>query len=374
MVSPGPTPSAASGSGRPVRRRGALRCRRPCLPNRLRERSRCEPVVASATRVQISPVAERTLGRVEHRRRALARDVPYDLGARANGSTTSSDELARAGAIRHVERFNLEAALGSRGSGSPSTRASARIREFVGQRRTHVLLALLVACAEGSVVPACVVQAHRSIRTTPNPVGVMVVLAVVFPEADGTDLVSAPLVEREAPATRARVSNARLRAPHHGVRTEFSDVVLEPALSPTQVFGRWFLVVGHRAAEGQRGRWHAGVVALRRSQEAGTPRVYGAGARPMDRGGPGARRSLRGTDGGRLGAWGSPWRTDRGGPGASLSPRGTDRGGFGAWRSLRGTGRGVPRARRSLRATDRGWSCNGGRGWPTRTAKERNAP
>lgn len=80
----------------------------------------------------------------------------------------------------------------------------------------------------------------------------------------------------------------------------------------------------------------------------------------MDRGGPGARRSLRGTEGGRLGAWRSLRGTDRGGRGAPRSPSRTDRGGFRAWRSLRSTDRGAAGARRSLRATDRGGSCNAG--------------
>jgi len=68
---------------------------------------------------------------------------------------------------------------------------------------THEARATLVAGAHGLEVGPGHRQAERPVWTTANLVGVVVVLAVVLPEANGTDLVGAALGQSDATAARA---------------------------------------------------------------------------------------------------------------------------------------------------------------------------
>ena len=68
---------------------------------------------------------------------------------------------------------------------------------FAGQRCAYELGTSLVTGSHGMEVPACLREAQQPIRTASNPVGILVVLPVVLPEAHGADLEVATLVERQ---------------------------------------------------------------------------------------------------------------------------------------------------------------------------------
>lgn len=62
-----------------------------------------------------------------------------------------------------------------------------------------------VAGSVGSEVPTCLREAQTTVRTTATLIGIMVVLAVVFPEAHGADLEVPPLLKSQVTAARTRV-------------------------------------------------------------------------------------------------------------------------------------------------------------------------
>ena len=60
-------------------------------------------------------------------------------------------------------------------------------------------------CADLSVVRSRRCQAERVVGATTHIVGIVVILSIVLPEADGTDVVTTSLVQRDAPAAGTRV-------------------------------------------------------------------------------------------------------------------------------------------------------------------------
>lgn len=91
-----------------------------------------------------------------------------------------------------------------------------------------MFLRALIACTEGSVVPSRLVQAERTVRPASDERGVMIVLPVVLPEANRTDLEPATLVESEVAATRTCESPSRFRRSHDRTLVELPTVVVEP--------------------------------------------------------------------------------------------------------------------------------------------------
>lgn len=75
--------------------------------------------------------------------------------------------------------------------------------------------------AVGLEIGACLGQRQRSIGTTTDEVGIVVVLAVVLPIADRADLEPAALTQGEEAAARAAIAHLRRRlgdiAIHQGV-------------------------------------------------------------------------------------------------------------------------------------------------------------
>lgn len=76
---------------------------------------------------------------------------------------------------------------------------------FVRPRVVYESGASLVSGSHGTEVPAGLREAESAVRTAANPVSIMVVLPVVFPEAHGTDLVVGTLLSRQEAATATLV-------------------------------------------------------------------------------------------------------------------------------------------------------------------------
>lgn len=79
---------------------------------------------------------------------------------------------------------------------------------FVRGGWANMAHALRVASADRRIVAPRLGETERSVGATTDTVGVLVVLAVVFPETHRADLVSAPLAQRQEPAARARMRAA----------------------------------------------------------------------------------------------------------------------------------------------------------------------
>jgi hypothetical protein len=101
-----------------------------------------------------------------------------------------------------------------------------------------------VACSQLAVVRACLSEAESTIRPASDNVGIVLVLTVVLPEADGADLESATLTER--PAETAWTAKRQVGRRPIGSR----GVVVEPRHSTSQFLRRRFAcrVFRHRRA------------------------------------------------------------------------------------------------------------------------------
>jgi hypothetical protein len=76
-------------------------------------------------------------------------------------------------------------------------------------------LRALVACTERGVVLSCLAQGKGTIWPAAYHVGVLVVLPVVLPKADGTDFEAAALTQSQVTTTRTRESSPRFRTMHN---------------------------------------------------------------------------------------------------------------------------------------------------------------
>ena len=63
--------------------------------------------------------------------------------------------------------------------------------------RSDMLSMPLFACAERREVSTSLLQAEGPVRAAANTGGVLIILTVVLPEADGADVVSPALMERQ---------------------------------------------------------------------------------------------------------------------------------------------------------------------------------
>jgi hypothetical protein len=62
--------------------------------------------------------------------------------------------------------------------------------------RSYMLPMPLFACAKRCKVPTSLFKAERAVRAATNTGDVLVILSVILPEANGTNLVSPALIER----------------------------------------------------------------------------------------------------------------------------------------------------------------------------------
>jgi hypothetical protein len=100
-------------------------------------------------------------------------------------------------------------------------------RDLVRFGWANVIDMPLFACPDSVERPPSVAQARCSVRTATDDVGVVVVLAVVLPEAHRTDLESATLAKCEVAAARTHV-RPMLRSRRHRVLREPARVLVEP--------------------------------------------------------------------------------------------------------------------------------------------------
>ena len=97
-------------------------------------------------------------------------------------------------------------------------------RSFVtGSKRCEVATGLL--------------KTQRAVWATTNPLGVLIVLPIVLPKTDRTDLVSTPFVEREAVTARACKTDSGLGRTHDRIGGEFAAVVFKPFLAGVPLRG-----------------------------------------------------------------------------------------------------------------------------------------
>lgn len=126
------------------------------------------------------------------------------LGARRLAATSTAPSGPRAMGLAPVRPS-------PRRSRGPDRWATRRIERLVWRRRPYVLSAMVVAGAERPVVLLGLDEGHGVGSASHR--GPMELNAVVFPEADGTDLVGAGhLVEDEMPAARTREWAAHRRS------------------------------------------------------------------------------------------------------------------------------------------------------------------
>jgi hypothetical protein len=109
-----------------------------------------------------------------------------------------------------------------------------------------MLLRALIACAKPREVATRIREAERTVRSAADTIGIMVVLAVIFPKAHRTNLESATLHESQVIAARTRESPAWLGPGQHRIVVELVTIVVEPAPPAGQLIGGWILLVRHR--------------------------------------------------------------------------------------------------------------------------------
>lgn len=86
-------------------------------------------------------------------------------------------------------------------------------------------------------VDASLFETQWAVWSTTNPVGILIVLPVVLPETNGTDLVTTSFVERDAATTRALETESGLRRMDERIGREFAAVVFKPLLSRVPLRG-----------------------------------------------------------------------------------------------------------------------------------------
>src|SRR5262249_42087123 len=99
--------------------------------------------------------------------------------------------------------------------GSRRTPSLPAVQRLLFRKRiTHVRDSAPFAGSKGGEISPGLVEAQTSVRTAANLIGVMLVLTVVLPEADRTDLIHASLIEGEISAARAGIRLASWWTPH----------------------------------------------------------------------------------------------------------------------------------------------------------------
>ena len=107
----------------------------------------------------------------------------------------------------------------------------------------------LVAGAERSEVGSGPIEAQLSVWPARYIRCVVIVLAVILPEANGADLESTPHLQSEEPAARTGESTAGLGWSVDGVLVELVTVLLKPPLTLSEPFGRQPFVCAHERRE-----------------------------------------------------------------------------------------------------------------------------
>ena len=158
-----------------------------------------------------SAVSDHQIRRFLYRRPRSFRSV-RDLGGKRFALSTR---------VRAATRLFVPAAPSVAPSRCLGRSGARRFWKLGRQRGTHEARATLVAGAHGLEVGPGHRKAERPVWTTANLVGVVVVLAVVLPEANGTDLEGAALGQRHETAARAPVRafggrTFRIDEPLHG--------------------------------------------------------------------------------------------------------------------------------------------------------------
>ena len=87
-----------------------------------------------------------------------------------------------------------------------------------------------IRCTKLAEVHSGLSEAKLAIWSAPHLARIVIILAIVLPEANLADLEPAALRKREIPATRARVLPAGHRRLHDGAAIKALRVLVEPAL------------------------------------------------------------------------------------------------------------------------------------------------
>ena len=108
-----------------------------------------------------------------------------------------------------------------------------------------MLLCSFITRAKRHIVSSRLFEAKCTIRTASDDSGIMIVLPVVFPEANWADLEAASFAESEETTAWALQSSSGFRTLDHRVLVELTAVLVEPPASSRQFFRRWCLIIGH---------------------------------------------------------------------------------------------------------------------------------
>jgi hypothetical protein len=109
-------------------------------------------------------------------------------------------------------------------------------RLFIGAWRTDFLEKPLLASPELPVICPRFGEAQCSVRATTSHISVVVVLTVVFPKANRTDVVPAALIKGQTPAARASEWTGLIVQGADRVVRLLLDVPLEPLPATIQFF------------------------------------------------------------------------------------------------------------------------------------------
>lgn len=192
-----------------------------------------------------------------------------------------SRAVPRSGIDRRTVRSRLtRCATARRGPPMLPSRLPSSDWVFRGQRVADELRATLVACAHDSEVGTSPRKAESPVRPAAHNVRVMVVLAVVLPEADRADYVHAPFGQRDKPAARARVGSV-FRPALHVHELLHSPSVAHPSKAACKRLNRQVADLDPTGTSGDLGASSSGQGrASARTPEPTTTGTYGSDAGP----------------------------------------------------------------------------------------------
>jgi hypothetical protein len=128
--------------------------------------------------------------------------------------------------------------IARRGPWVEDTRAVVRsdVRVLFRSRRAYLWRETPAACASSFKVPPCLSQAEMAVRAASALVRIVVILTVVLPEADWTDLVHCTLSEGNEAAARAAIRTVLGSA--YDIREHHERIVLCDRADPPAIFVR----------------------------------------------------------------------------------------------------------------------------------------
>lgn len=115
-------------------------------------------------------------------------------------------------------------------------------------RLPNVLQILAVASSKVSKVLASLSQTQRPIRAASHHIGILVILTVILPKADWTNLETASLAQRAGTTARTTIQDPVCMRFHDGTMLKSVLVTIEPLIASFDLLGAW-LGIAHSVAK-----------------------------------------------------------------------------------------------------------------------------